>query len=214
MLLNLDRQSRDSKLQIFVCESNHKATLVQVFLIFVIGLFSIQASSASELENDLHENLDHFTLYLSPYGDDDNNGLSLVSPILSLQKAHDILLEYQPQIPVDIIINAGTYYFQEVKWRYTNGHEITFKAFNQEIDRPIFDGSLVSDTWFTFDGKQGKASYLNFRHLKVQNYNVGMTFRGDRENINAWNGYNELYSMYFYRIGGMYYSAKHSTAAC
>lgn len=213
MFLTVDHKCSDLKPKLIVRNSHAQATIVQLLLVLMLSLFSMQAANASDLEVNLNKNPNHFTVYLSPYGDDDNNGLSLLSPVMSLQKAHDILLDYQPQIPVDIIVNAGTYYFQEVKWHYTNGHKITFKAFNESIDRPVFDGSLVSDTWFMFDGSSGKGSYLNFRHIKVQNYNVAMTFRGHRENPDRWNGYNELYSMYFYRIGGMYYSAKHSTAA-
>lgn len=213
MFLKANDLSIDVKSVLMVCDTILQKIILQTIAVFLLVLFSMQVTGAAELKSNLQQNTDHFTVYLSPFGDDDNNGLSLASPIMSLQKAHDILLDYQPQRPVDIVINAGTYYFQEVKWRYTNGHKITFKAFNQKIERPVFDGSLVSDTWFTFDSRDGEASYLNFRHLKVQNYNVGMTFRGDRENIERWNGYNELYSMYFYRIGGMFYSARHSTAA-
>lgn len=188
--------------------------LTSLLFVSLLLLTSIQSVHAKDVEINSHSiNADNFSIFLSPYGDDDNDGLNLTKPVFSLQRAHDILLQYQPQRAVDIYITAGIYYFQEVKWRYTNGHPITFKAYNEDIERPVFDGSFVSDTWFIFDGRSGKPSNLHFRHIKVQNYNSAMTFRGDRENRKRWNGGNELYSMYFYRIGGKYYSAKHSTAA-
>ncbi len=156
--------------------------------------------------------LEPFKIFVSPSGSDDNNGLEYSYPIKSLSRAQDILRARNPNQPIEIHISQGTYLSQSVVWSYTNGHSITFTPIDFTNDRPVFDGE-GSDTWFKLSKKNGKASNLKFRYIKVQNYNTAMSFEGNRANLESWNSENELYGMYFYRIGGQFSNSSHSTAA-
>lgn len=154
-----------------------------------------------------------FEIYLAANGSDANSGLVKGEPIVSLDQAQNILFAYQPQGAVEIIIKAGVYKAQSVKWTYINGEKIVFRAQNEAGSRPIFDGMGNIETWFTFSKRAGLPGHLEFRHLKVQHYNTAMNFYGDRNDINRGNSHNTLESMYFYRIGGLYSAQAHSTAA-
>jgi len=145
-----------------------------------------------------------FQVFVSPDGDDKNSGLTAAEAILSLSRAQDILLDYQPQMPVEVIVAAGTYNFQSVNWEFTNDNEILFRASDENKTRPIFDGRGKTDTWFTLSAQTGKPSMLTFRHLRIENYNVGISFSGDRNHVGRGNSHNTLDSMYFYRIGASF----------
>ncbi|WP_444909956.1 hypothetical protein [Microbulbifer sp. TRSA005] len=156
---------------------------------------------------------DSFKIYISPLGSDFNEGLTNSYPIKTLSRAQDVLELYKPNQPVEIHINQGTYFSQSVVWTYTNGHSITFTPINFTKDRPVFDGGGNVDTWFTLRKSNSSASNLKFRYIKVQNYHTAMSFEGNRSHVSNWNSENELYGMYFYRIGGKYTGFGNSTAA-
>jgi len=154
-----------------------------------------------------------FKLFVSPSGNDKNDGLSNSVPIITLSRAQDILESYDPNQAIEIHIDQGTYYGQSVIWTYTNGHSITFTPIDFTSERPIFDGGGTLETWFTLNKTNGTASNLRFRYIKVQNYNTAMSFNGNRNQVSHWNSGNELYGMFFSRIGGRYSTSSYSTAA-
>ncbi|MCJ8312736.1 MAG: hypothetical protein HRU38_10680 [Saccharospirillaceae bacterium] len=156
---------------------------------------------------------DIYKIYLSATGDDNNDGLSNVSAIITLNRAQQILKINNPNTAVEIHIKQGLYLNQSVNWTYTNGHLITFTPINFSKARPVFDGNAKLNTWFTFKNTSGAPSHLKFRYIKVQNYNTGMSFQGNRNSVKKWNSDNELYGMYFYNIGGLYSDFDYSTAA-
>ena len=153
-----------------------------------------------------------YKIYVSPDGFDNNDG-SETYPVETLARAQDILKAVNPDNSIEIHIEQGIYYGQTVVWTYTNGHPILFTPKNYAKERPVFDG-LGSDTWFKLKKSGGTRSYLKFHYIKVQNYNTAMSFEGNRRDYeNGWNSGNELYGMYFYRIGGEYSQEGRSTAA-
>lgn len=154
-----------------------------------------------------------FEIHLAATGSDANSGLVKDEPIVSLNQAQEILFAHQPQGPVEIVIKKGVYKAQTVRWTYTNGEKIVFRAENESGLRPVFDGQGSLETWFTLSKRDGAPSRLEFRHLKVQNYSTAMNFYADRNNIDRGNSHNALESMYFYRIGGRFSEQAHSTAA-
>ena len=156
---------------------------------------------------------DPFKVFISPSGNDQNDGLSNAFPVKTLNQVQDILEAHNPDQSVEIHINQGTYLNQSVVWTYTNDHSITFTPIGFTNDRPVFDGGGNTNTWFTLAKRDGKASNLKFRYIKVQNYNTAMSFHGNRNDINKGNSSNELYGMYFYKIGGKFTSFDYSTAA-
>ena len=60
------------------------------------------------------------TIYLDPVGDDDNNGLSVSEPVLTLSRAQEIAWSEHPDLAedIDIVVRPGVYYGQEVVWNY------------------------------------------------------------------------------------------------
>ena len=153
-----------------------------------------------------------FKIFLSPSGNDYNEGVTNAYPIKTLARAQQVLEMHNPDQPIEVHIGQGVYFSQSVVWTYTNGHSITFTPINFTTDRPVFDGAGI-DTWFKLSKADGAASSLKFRYIKVQNYNTAMSFNGNRNYVSNWNSGNGLYGMYFYRIGGRYSSSSYSTAA-
>jgi len=154
-----------------------------------------------------------FKIFISPSGNDYADGLTNSFPIKTLARAQNILETYNPNQSIEIHINQGTYYGQSVIWTYTNGYSITFTPVNFTKDRPIFDGGENISTWFKLSKGNGSPSKLKFRYIKVQNYNTAMSFNGNRKYESSWNSSNELYGMYFYKIGGKFTNFNYSTAA-
>jgi len=154
-----------------------------------------------------------FMIFVSPVGNDSNDGLLDAYPVRTLRRAQDILEEHDPDRSIEIHINQGTYFNQSVIWTYSNNHSITFTPINFTKERPIFDGNGLKKTWFKLNISTHSFTQLKFRYIKVQNYNTAMSFEGNRNHESAWNAGNELYGMYFYRIGGRYSNSDYSTAA-
>lgn len=172
------------------------------YIFLVMAFFWSSISLASE----------PFKIFLSSSGNDHNEGVVSTLPIKTLVRAQDVIRAYDPDKPIEIHISQGTYFSQSVVWTYTNGHSITFTPINYSNERPVFDGGGI-DTWFKLSKSNGAPSNVKFRYIKVQNYNTAMSFNGNRNYLDAWNAGNELYGMYFYRIGGKYSNSTFSTAA-
>ncbi|MBC6993176.1 right-handed parallel beta-helix repeat-containing protein [Neolewinella lacunae] len=150
------------------------------------------------------ESVDKFIIYMRSTGDDSNSGLSFQDAVKSLDRVHEILLNENPVRDIEIHINQGTYFGQEVEWSFSNGHSITFTPIDFTSDRPVFDGQ-GKETWFKLRGEQGENTNLNFRYLKVRNYKLGIFLRGNRNDlVNGWNGNNSIYGMYFENIGNKF----------
>ncbi|WKD50244.1 hypothetical protein [Microbulbifer spongiae] len=173
---------------------------------FIVLFFIVLWSNNSYSEGS-------FKIFISPSGNDYNEGLTNSYPIKTLSRAQDVLELYNSGLPVEIHINQGTYYHQSVFWTYTNGHSITFTPVNFTNERPVFDGGGNINTWFTLSKSNRSSSKLKFRYIKVQNYHTAMSFEGKRNYVSNWNSENELYGMFFYRIGGKYTNFGNSTAA-
>ncbi|MEZ0474773.1 hypothetical protein AB6713_09090 [Luteimonas sp. B3_2_R+30] len=148
---------------------------------------------------------------MAPNGADTRSGLSEAQAVKTLGRVQAILQQTQPVDEVEVHIAPGTYLGQEVAWTYYNGKPITFtpKGFSDEV--PVFDGQNGA-TWFALRASGGRMTNLRFRHLRIQNYGTAVSFNGNRNDLDGWNGGNELLEMYFYNIGGSF-SASRSTAA-
>ena len=151
-------------------------------------------------------------LYMAPNGHDLRGGMSPTDPVRSLNRIQQRLVTLAPTDDVEVHIAPGLYLYQTVTWTYINGRVITFMPLNGSTERPVFDGG-GGDVWFHLDVKGGVRTNLRFRYLKVQNYNTAMIFKGDRNRFGRFNAGNQLYGMYFYRIGGRYSRDGSSTAA-
>lgn len=144
-----------------------------------------------------------FKIYMNPDGNDDNDGLSSSSPILTLEEVQAILIDINPDSNIEIHIEPGNYYDQQVVWQYTNGHNITFTSSDFGTERPVFDGR-GNKLWFNLKVR-GQYTNLHFRYLQIQNYHDGIYLYGNRNDIESgWNGNNSFYGIYFKNIGSKY----------
>lgn len=128
------------------------------FLVTFIFVFCISSAPAFSKDSVSRP----FRIYLSPTGSDYNGGLTPRKAIKSLNRAQNILKNH-----IGIHIRSGTYNGQEVTWRYTNGHTITYTAHGFSKNRPFFDGKGVGHTWFTYLNDSDRKAALFFKYIKV-----------------------------------------------
>lgn len=154
-----------------------------------------------------------YRLYVSPQGDDARSGLSPQQAIASLSHAHELVLQAQPNTAIDVVVGAGVYHHQAVRWTYTNGYPITIGARDDVAQKPIFDGGGKTHTWFTLHNHSAQLSHVMLRNLQIQYYHTGISLQGDRDNPLGFNGANELHGMRFINIGGLFTTFGYSNAA-
>jgi hypothetical protein len=150
------------------------------------------------------------TIYVEPDGDDALDGATADTAVATLERVHALLSEARPDAPVDVRIGPGLYRGQRVEWRYTHPeHPIRFVRRDPEADRPVFDGCLADGdcpggTWFTLRQSNGQLSNLEFEYLRVERYGTAISFNGDRNRVDGYNGGNRIYGCYFDRIGNVF----------
>ena len=127
-----------------------------------------------------------FRVFLSPEGDDSRDGLASDRSVLSLARAHEVIVRELTREPKDaeVRIAQGLYAGQVVKWTFfMPDHTITFLPAGDdkdEKDRPVFDGGGTG-IWFSFHvDANGARTNLIFQNLKVQNYQTAIGFDGYR----------------------------------
>lgn len=149
-------------------------------------------------------------LFLAPDGSDANNGLSLAAPILTVARAQEIIGAEGHPGDVRIRIAPGRYHGQTVVWTYARaGRRIVFEALDPEAPLPVFDGcskagECSGGTWFRLNFSAGRHTNLEFRHLRFENYQTAISFNGNRNSENGFNGGNVIYGCSFYRIGNVF----------
>ncbi|MFY0539265.1 right-handed parallel beta-helix repeat-containing protein [Nannocystis pusilla] len=155
-----------------------------------------------------------FTVYLDPAGDDAHGGSSPDDAVLTLARAHELLVAAAPDRDVEVRIAQGTYVGQSVTWTYYHpDHRVAFMpvdyADGDGIDdiagRPVFDGDGAG-ALLTLDVASGEETHLEFYYLEIQHYlHYGLYFRGDRlDPEGGWNGGNRIFGVYFTEIGSLH----------
>ena len=154
-----------------------------------------------------------FRYYLSPDGDDGNNGRGPESPVLTLSRVHQLLQAANPNDDVEVLIAPGTYNGQTTVWSYTRpDYSITFKPRDPDAGMPVFEAGVPDGdggmdypggTWFRLNHSSGEATNLVFEGLRIQNYQDAISLNGNRNNPLAYNSHNTIRECYFYRIGNI-----------
>ena len=144
-------------------------------------------------------------LHLSPTGDDGHDGSSWDAAVGTLERIHELVVEHAPRRDVVVLVGAGTYVRQSVRWTYTMPeHTITIKRADDDGPRPVFDGcdgSGCAHTFFILDHADGEATNLHFEYLQVERYRAAISLQGNRNDFARSNGHNVIYGCYFRRIG-------------
>jgi hypothetical protein len=151
-----------------------------------------------------------YKLYMSTSGNDSNNGLTPLTAVKTLRAIQKILRDTRPtglSEDVEVRIGYGTYFGQTVDWDYySRDHTITFMpidyAYSGSLNRPVFNGNFAVDWFFDLHAEDGRPTNIRFHYLRIEKYVTGgLRFRGNRDDFSKWNGHNEVYGCYFYRIG-------------
>ncbi len=154
-------------------------------------------------------------IYLNPIGSDENDGLSLDSPVLTLVKAQSIAkkLITTRDKNVEILIAPGTYYGQRVEWSFSMPyHTVAFKPLDKDASLPIFDGfnsSLnrnISLAIKITTRAKGEKTNIHIKNLVFQNYKGTISFSGNREKLQSSSSYNTIEGCYFKNTGIEAYS--------
>lgn len=172
-----------------------------------------------QLVDETQATVGALSIYVSPVGNDDGNlGLTPGSSVRTLARVNQILDEVlhfdEPSwsggdIEVRIASDKGKYYHQSVVWTATNPeHSITFMPFYDDNMRPVFNGCTSSnettcDVDYFFAIRKPGPTNLRFKYIRIERYDNGISFRGEKT---ASNESNSVYGCYFYRIGNRYTS--------
>lgn len=163
-------------------------------------------------------------IWMSPTGNDSNDGLTAAKAVTSLARVQAILVATHGTKPwdrdVEVRIAPGRYVGQTVTWTHTSPtHKITFMPAANDKNRPVFDGcssasNCVNNSFFRLPSSAGKKTNLAFEYLKVIRYRTAFSFEGNRNDAKKYNAGNRIYGCWLEDIGNAYAAGiQPSTAA-
>ena len=156
-------------------------------------------------------------IYLSPSGNDHNDGLTAMNSLASLQRALDVSsgLSSTNSATVRILVGEGSYLGQTgVTGGLPNGGALHIEALEANKSPATFNGNGTSETWLRINNSRGAPSRIRVYGLEIVNFETAISFNGNRDNIKMWNGENIISDNIFMNIGQISQkSAKPSTAA-
>ena len=147
-----------------------------------------------------------------------NEQLDIESNIASncfrnLQQAFDFLLERQSQYDkLIILVEQGSYYDQKLIISEQLQKQLIIKA-KQKTARPVFDGNNRQPEWIKFLPHNHGIGKVEINGLEITNYLTAISFNGNRDTMNEYNGDNIIKDNIFRNIGQFSNSNKPSTAA-
>lgn len=169
----------------------------------VIGVWLSRAAAVAQDTSACPSSGNPLIVLVSPRGSDANDGLSLDAPILTIERAQQIVRERVPDRDraVQIRIAPGVYRNQSVRWNFTMPTQtITFMPLFDDKERPQFIGS-GRGTWFTLEQSKGERTNIVFRYLDIQKYGTAISLEGDRDSVDAFNSDNQIYGCQFRDVG-------------
>ncbi len=150
----------------------------------------------------------------APLGNDANGGLSPKTPVETLQGVKRVAAAITVG-DIDVQIFPATYHRQSVLWDnpIVARQIITFRPWLGTSGRPRFVGPGIAPgsspsvahnrAFFTLatSSSVGVASNLRFWHLHIEAYKDGILLSGKVNDVNGWNGRNQIIDVHFLRIG-------------
>lgn len=159
----------------------------------------------------------NFEVFISPSGNDANDGLSAKTPILTLKRANAIALKQLQTRPTDVVVHVapGAYFNQTVSWTAVHKDFYVIIKGTSPTSRAKFDGRLNSSetlgtqhSFFTLSAR-GFLTNLTLENLHITYYVEAVSFAGNREDAqNGYNGNNKILNTVFDRIGNQYSKVK------
>jgi len=144
------------------------------------------------------------SIYVSPSGDDANDGLSATKALVSLQRALDVALATPEEsaTSVRILVAEGSYLKQTAATKgLPGGREMQIRPLNNDSPRPQFDGGGNGGTWLTLRSAAGNPSKIGVYGLEIVNYKTAISLNGNRDDTAKWNGENVIRNNVFKNIG-------------
>ncbi|VFR61306.1 hypothetical protein ISE1_3472 [plant metagenome] len=130
------------------------------------------------------------TLYLSPKGSDQADGLAPRTPLATLQRAMDIAYQTgkaEKAAHVRILVEEGEYRGQATRvGSPPAGTHVEVAAAESARNKPVFDGAGKADTWFTLAGPTQAGATFTVRGLEIRNYRTAISLDGNRSKRDAY----------------------------
>lgn len=170
-------------------------------------------TDASTIDDTDAAPVEPLLIHMASNGDDANDGSTVEKPVKTLERVHEILVATKPQSDVHVMVAAGTYRGQVIRWTYTNpDYEIVIRRTESggasAGPRPRFDGCLSEvdcpgGTWFRLGHSDGERTNIRFQYLEITNYATAISFDGNRDSTTTFNSHNSIYGCMFIRIGNI-----------
>ena len=126
----------------------------------------------------IKEENNDITIYVSPKGNDNNNGLSSKYAVKTLDRVQKILKSSNNIKNVYVKIEPGTYYNEHTIWNYYNGYNIRFMS--SGTTKPVYKGNNSTLPWFSISLNNTSLVDLkiSFYNIKVDSYFTGISIIG------------------------------------
>jgi hypothetical protein len=144
-------------------------------------------------------------VYLSPTGNDSNNGLSAERPIRSLLRAQEVATAAVAPGPDDVTIRVapGTYLDQAVNWKLAvPGRAIKIIGNPVHPETVVFDGGKTGATFFRLMQRSGTPSNLSISGITITHYVMAITLNGNRDKLGGYNAGTQITHNRFIDNGG------------
>jgi len=143
-------------------------------------------------------------IYLAPTGNDNNDGLSAIKPLASLQRALDTAEKtlIDSVTEVRILVAEGVYLKQTSATKgLPGGRELQIRPLSSDSPRPQFNGGGDGGTWLSLRSAAGRPSKIGVYGLEITNYQTAISLNGNRDDTGKWNGENVIRNNVFNNIG-------------
>ncbi|MBN2185773.1 MAG: hypothetical protein JW746_10665 [Candidatus Krumholzibacteriota bacterium] len=153
-----------------------------------------------------------FELFISPEGNDDDPG-TYSRPIMTLQKANDLLEENAPDedVLIYIISDQGRCGIENTTWTYSSRkHRTTITSYPENSMASFSASGYKGNAFITFKLEKGEPTNIHIEKIKVEDCPCRVfLFKGDPEDPSGWNGYNSISNCTFENVGNYRYPDKH-----
>ena len=146
-------------------------------------------------------------VYLSPNGDDANDGASPSRPVATLPYAVQLAQNYfrRDEHDVRILVQTGTYIAQSAVINIDKGvgKLSIIGASTEPSSFPVFEGGGNTSTWLTLKSSKGVDTGLTIQGLQIRNYFTAISLEGNRDDPRLNNSGTVIHRNIFKNIGSI-----------
>lgn len=143
-----------------------------------------------------------YNIYISPSGDDNNDG-TIGSPLKTLVAANKKLLTVKPQENVAVILKNGTHHIHSTaRWTYYNKKYFT-TIIGESASGAILNGNRIAKA-LVIAIPNGQNTAIRIKNFTITNCANALTIEGSTTNRKLWIGAVAVVGMRFVNIGSKY----------